>query len=97
MEKRDSHEGEVLGDGVLPGGHPYEGCLLYTSDAAADRISVDLGGRRPIEKNTSVEHLPESLSPSASHTLPYAQSTLTPPSFSLTLFPPPTSHPLLRS
>ena len=26
------------------------GCLLYTSDAADDRISVDLGGRRIIKK-----------------------------------------------
>ncbi|WP_269399252.1 hypothetical protein, partial [Escherichia coli] len=25
-------------------------CLLYTSDAADDRISVDLGGRRIIKK-----------------------------------------------
>ena len=26
-------------------------CLLYTSDAAAERSSVDLGGRRIIKKN----------------------------------------------
>ena len=33
-------------------------CLLYTSDAADERSSVDLGGRRIIKKNTHtwVEH-----------------------------------------
>ena len=32
--------------------HParYRGCLLYTSDAADERSSVDLGGRRIIKK-----------------------------------------------
>ena len=29
-------------------------CLLYTSDAADERSSVDLGGRRIIKKKTSV-------------------------------------------
>ena len=29
-------------------------CLLYTSDAADDRICVDLGGRRIIKKNSKV-------------------------------------------
>ena len=28
----------------------FEGCLLYTSDAADERSSVDLGGRRIIKK-----------------------------------------------
>src|SRR5678809_243710 len=28
----------------------YRGCLLYTSDAADERSSVDLGGRRIIKK-----------------------------------------------
>ena len=28
----------------------YGGCLLYTSDAADERSSVDLGGRRIIKK-----------------------------------------------
>ena len=28
----------------------YKGCLLYTSDAADERSSVDLGGRRIIKK-----------------------------------------------
>ena len=30
----------------------YSGCLLYTSDAADERSSVDLGGRRIIKKKT---------------------------------------------
>ena len=30
------------------------GCLLYTSDAADERSSVDLGGRRIIKKKTHV-------------------------------------------
>ena len=29
---------------------PLAGCLLYTSDAADERSSVDLGGRRIIKK-----------------------------------------------
>ena len=31
----------------------YYGCLLYTSDAADERSSVDLGGRRLIKKKKS--------------------------------------------
>ena len=31
------------------------GCLLYTSDAADERSSVDLGGRRIIKKKTSTD------------------------------------------
>ena len=30
----------------------YNDCLLYTSDAADERSSVDLGGRRIIKKKT---------------------------------------------
>ena len=30
-------------------------CLLYTSDAADERSSVDLGGRRIIKKKNTVE------------------------------------------
>ena len=34
----------------------YYSCLLYTSDAADERSSVDLGGRRIIKKkNTIIE------------------------------------------
>ena len=32
-------------------------CLLYTSDAADERSSVDLGGRRIIKKKNSTRHL----------------------------------------
>ena len=31
----------------------YKSCLLYTSDAADERSSVDLGGRRIIKKKTT--------------------------------------------
>ena len=31
-------------------------CLLYTSDAADERSSVDLGGRRIIKKKTTEDH-----------------------------------------
>ena len=31
------------------------GCLLYTSDAADERSSVDLGGRRIIKKKTTIK------------------------------------------
>ena len=33
----------------------YRSCLLYTSDAADERSSVDLGGRRIIKKKTDVK------------------------------------------
>ena len=33
-----------------------EACLLYTSDAADERSSVDLGGRRIIKKKKSIDH-----------------------------------------
>ena len=32
----------------------YENCLLYTSDAADERSSVDLGGRGIIKKKTTI-------------------------------------------
>ena len=35
---------------------PSHRCLLYTSDAADERSSVDLGGRRIIKKNTRQEY-----------------------------------------
>ena len=53
-----------FGDGVSPTGTPQPTqtihCLLYTSDAADERSSVDLGGRRIIKKkkiykNSSVD------------------------------------------
>ena len=33
-----------------------DACLLYTSDAADERSSVDLGGRRIIKKKNQQEH-----------------------------------------
>ena len=43
-----------LGDAnrPVPGNNLYT-CLLYTSDAADERSSVDLGGRRIIQKKTN--------------------------------------------
>ena len=34
----------------LMGPDPFDRCLLYTSDAADERSSVDLGGRRIIKQ-----------------------------------------------
>ena len=46
----------AAGPARLQGGHAelhhLESCLLYTSDAADERSSVDLGGRRIIKKKT---------------------------------------------
>mgnify|MGYP003381460489 CR=1 FL=1 len=36
--------------GTRDAGPAADGCLLYTSDAADERSSVDLGGRRIIKK-----------------------------------------------
>ena len=39
---------------AVPGDEADDGgCLLYTSDAADERSSVDLGGRRIIKKNNN--------------------------------------------
>ena len=45
-------EGRETGDHVRRDARRalIEGCLLYTSDAADERSSVDLGGRRIIKK-----------------------------------------------
>src|SRR5678809_1790893 len=53
----DGHSVLVLAEGRLLNlgcatGHPSF-CLLYTSDAADERSSVDLGGRRIIKKKTT--------------------------------------------
>ena len=37
-------------------GQHHRACLLYTSDAADERSSVDLGGRRIIKKQKYSEH-----------------------------------------
>ena len=39
----------------FPGTYQFYTCLLYTSDAADERSSVDLGGRRIIKKKTKGE------------------------------------------
>ena len=53
-------ESPVKQNAIADTGHngvDYSGCLLYTSDAADERSSVDLGGRRIIKKkkNKNVE------------------------------------------
>ena len=42
-----------------PNAVTFNSCLLYTSDAADERSSVDLGGRRIIKKNTQTTQQPE--------------------------------------
>ena len=44
-------QGTPLHDGE--GDDDLDACLLYTSDAADERSSVDLGGRRIIKKKTN--------------------------------------------
>ena len=46
----DSHTPMINGLGVLGC------CLLYTSDAADERSSVDLGGRRIIKKKKKIDN-----------------------------------------
>ena len=46
------HHGEVKVTGTMVDLQHEMGCLLYTSDAADERSSVDLGGRRIIKKKT---------------------------------------------
>ena len=42
---------QAVPEGLVGVTHPHDGfCLLYTSDAADERSSVDLGGRRIIKK-----------------------------------------------
>src|SRR5678816_4451603 len=40
----------LVGDPKVTYTYQSQGCLLYTSDAADERSSVDLGGRRIIKK-----------------------------------------------
>ena len=54
----------VAGDGAADGADhrafgagAVAGCLLYTSDAADERSSVDLGGPRIIKKKKHVTHV----------------------------------------
>ena len=44
---------EQAEQGVRPGVAHFGSCLLYTSDAADERSSVDLGGRRIIKKKNN--------------------------------------------
>ena len=46
-ERDEMHESASLGQAAT--------CLLYTSDAADERSSVDLGGRRILKKKTKAE------------------------------------------
>ena len=46
--------GKGLGDGFAVRVHA---CLLYTSDAADERSSVDLGGRRIIKKKKTANNM----------------------------------------
>ena len=49
-------EVEDRGDAALLGEmREFDRCLLYTSDAADERSSVDLGGRRIIKKKKRVQ------------------------------------------
>ena len=41
--------------GEIGGTDEEKACLLYTSDAADERSSVDLGGRRILKKKTIVD------------------------------------------
>src|SRR5678815_6170871 len=52
IARRVSHDNvvRVLDHGTTADGAPFLACLLYTSDAADERSSVDLGGRRIIKK-----------------------------------------------
>ena len=51
FDQRAEHVGVVAAHVALVGdARQPAGCLLYTSDAADERSSVDLGGRRIIKK-----------------------------------------------
>ena len=50
--RREEVDAEVPGERDQPDDREYETCLLYTSDAADERSSVDLGGRRILKKKT---------------------------------------------
>ena len=45
---------EAMRSGAIEGIQDM-GCLLYTSDAADERSSVDLGGRRIIKKKKNID------------------------------------------
>ena len=49
----DVQTASYVARGLRELGHVVDACLLYTSDAADERSSVDLGGRRIIKKKTN--------------------------------------------
>ena len=53
--RRSSEPGAYLGLALAAVGERESSCLLYTSDAADERSSVDLGGRRIIKKKNHTE------------------------------------------
>ena len=58
LQRRDGRGDPIrqyAGVGLTRG--PLDVCLLYTSDAADERSSVDLGGRRIIKKKTQSTQL----------------------------------------
>ena len=51
----------------------HSGCLLYTSDAADERSSVDLGGRRIIKKKKKISEPIEMTDADKKHTVTEAE------------------------
>ena len=47
----------LLNDALIQLREYFQGCLLYTSDAADDLLCVDLGGRRIIKKKIHQQHI----------------------------------------
>ena len=54
LERR---EGTARSDGGIEGLEQLVACLLYTSDAAAEPLCVDLGGRRILKKKNTQRSL----------------------------------------
>ena len=55
-------------------GTSFYSCLLYTSDAADERSSVDLGGRRIIKKKKKNIHIVHGTTPQAQRTRQHIQA-----------------------
>ena len=55
---RGAREGQSVRRAVVLDEARAMDCLLYTSDAADERSSVDLGGRRIIKKNKKKKNIP---------------------------------------
>ena len=53
--EKSSHGGDAARSRRVGSLDLFENCLLYTSDAADERSSVDLGGRRIIKKKKQAE------------------------------------------